>query len=101
MLLSMQKVSTIKKGRPRGSKTFDPIPALAFGQAIKELRLERSLSQEEFAHKASIERSHMGKIERGEHLPNLVLILRIANALSITPGKLLDKVQSNLQLGTE
>jgi transcriptional regulator with XRE-family HTH domain len=97
----MQKLSGMKKGRPDGSRTFDPIPALAFGQAIKELRLEKSLSQEELAHKASIERSHMGKIERGEHLPNLVLILRIANALSITPGSLIDKVQSNLQRGSE
>jgi len=97
----MQKLSGMKKGRPAGSRTFDPIPALAFGQAIKELMLEKSLSQEEFAHKASIERSYMGKTERGEHLPNLVLILRIANALSITPGSLLDKVQSNLQRGSE
>ena len=98
MLLSMQKAIAIKKGRPRGSKTFDPIPALAFGQAIKELRLGMNFSQEEFAHKASIERSHMGKIERGEHIPNLVLILRIANALSVSPGSLLDKVQFNIQL---
>ena len=93
----MQKESVIKKGRPIGSRTFDPVPALAFGQIIKQLRLERNFSQEEFAHKASIERSHMGKIERGEHLPNLVLILRIANALSVTAGSLLDKVQLNIK----
>jgi DNA-binding XRE family transcriptional regulator len=30
----------------------------------------------------------MGKIERGEHLPNLVLILRLAKALSVNPGLL-------------
>ena len=48
----MQKLSGMKKGRPAGSRTFDPIPALAFGQAIKELMLEKSLSQEEFAHMA-------------------------------------------------
>jgi len=94
----MQKLSAIKKGRPLGSKTFDPIPALAFGKAVKELRLEKNFSQEEFAYKASIERSHMGKIERGEHVPNLVLILRIANALSMTPGNLLDKVQVNIKV---
>ena len=97
----MQKVRLVQKGRPIGSKTFDPLPALAFGKIIKELRLEKQISQEELANKASIERSHMGKIERGEHLPNLVLILRIANALSITPGSLIDKVQSNLQRGSE
>jgi transcriptional regulator with XRE-family HTH domain len=35
----------------------------------------------------------MGKIERGEHLPNLVLILRLAQALEIKPGKLIDATE--------
>jgi hypothetical protein len=33
----------------------------------------------------------MGKIERGEHMPNLVLILRIAGALKIRPGALVEE----------
>jgi len=32
----------------------------------------------------------MGKIERGQHLPNLALILRIASALDTSPGGLVD-----------
>ena len=32
----------------------------------------------------------MVKIERGEHMPNLVLILRLANALQITAGELVN-----------
>jgi hypothetical protein len=38
----------------------------------------------------------MGKIERGEHLPNLVLILRLAKALSVKPGLLVDKAADAL-----
>jgi hypothetical protein len=34
----------------------------------------------------------MGKLERGEHMPNLVLILRIAEALLVRPGLLVDEV---------
>jgi hypothetical protein len=30
--------------------------------------------------RADVEHSHMGKIERGEHVPNLVLILKIVAA---------------------
>jgi transcriptional regulator with XRE-family HTH domain len=49
------------------------------------------LAQEELAHLAQVERSHMGKIERGEHLPSLVMILRIAQVLNCKPGKLVDR----------
>ena len=56
-LLSMQKVSAMKKGRPLGSKTFDPVGAIAFGEVVKSFRLKEGLSQEELGHIAIIERS--------------------------------------------
>jgi transcriptional regulator with XRE-family HTH domain len=87
----MQESKKPKPGRPHGTKTFDPAPALAFGAVVKERRLELGISQEELASSAHVERSHMGKIERGEHLPNLVLILRLAKALSVKPGLLVDR----------
>lgn len=40
--------------------------------------------------------SHMGKIERGQHLPSLALILKLAVALFTTPGDLVDQVASRL-----
>ncbi len=87
----MQERKKPTPGRPQGAKTFDPAPALAFGAAVRERRLEIGLSQEELAAGAVVERSHMGKIERGEHMPNFVLILRLARALGVTPGKLVDR----------
>lgn len=85
-----------KPGRPIGAKTFDPAPALTFGAAIREKRFELGLSQEELGNLAQVERSHMGKIERGQHLPSLALILKLAVALSTTPGDLVDQVASRL-----
>lgn len=49
------------------------------------------MSQEELASLARIERSHVGKLERGEHLPNLLLIFRLAVALDMLPGSLVDR----------
>lgn len=92
----MQEIRKPKRGRPVGAKTFDPAPALAFGETIRGVRLELGLSQEELANSAQVERSHMGKIERGEHLPNLVLILRLAKALSVRPGLLVDRAAEKL-----
>ena len=43
-------------------------------------RMDQCVAQEELAALAGIERSHMGKIERGEHLPSLALILKVAGA---------------------
>ena len=86
----MQQPIKPTRGRPFGAKTFDPAPALAFGAVIREKRFELGMSQEDLAYAAQVERSHMGKIERGEHLPNLVLILRLAKALAVKPGLLVD-----------
>ena len=90
-----------RPGRPKGTKTFDPAPALAFGEAVRKRRFELGLSQEELANAAQIERSHMGKIERGEHLPNLILILRLAKALSIKPGTLVDRAEADISSKNE
>ena len=78
---------------PKGSISYDPKPAIAFGAVVRARRLELGISQEALSALASVERSHMGKIERGEHLPNLVLILRLAQALGIKPGKLIDATE--------
>ena len=81
----------LKPGWPIGSKTFEPDIACAFGAVVREFRTERGISQEELGNRAQIERSHMGKIERGQHLPNLALIMKLAKALSAPPGALVDR----------
>ena len=94
----MQK-RTIQRGRPVGSTTYEPEPALAFGQAVRAARMEQGMAQEELAALAEIERSHMGKIERGEHMPTLALILRIAVALNRSAADLIAATEEILRSG--
>ena len=94
----MQK-RTVQRGRPVGSTTYEPEPALAFGQAVRAARMEQGMAQEELAALAEIERSHMGKIERGEHMPTLALILRIAAALTRSAADLIAATEENLRSG--
>ena len=94
----MQK-RTVQRGRPVGSTTYEPEPALAFGQAVRAARMEQGMAQEELAALAAIERSHMGKIERGEHMPTLALILRIAIALNRSAAELIAATEKNLRSG--
>lgn len=51
------------------------------GHTIRKLRKELGVSQEELAHTAQIDRSHMGKIERGERNVSIVNLIRICVAL--------------------
>ncbi len=64
---------------------------IAFGEAVRQLRRERGLSQDEFASVADLHRTYVGGIERGERNPTLTSIHRIAAALGVTPAILLEK----------
>ncbi|MEX2410296.1 MAG: helix-turn-helix transcriptional regulator [Candidatus Paceibacterota bacterium] len=56
---------------------------IKFGNRVKELRKEKSLSQEELAHLAGLHRTYIGMIERAEKNITLNNIDKIANALDI------------------
>ena len=61
----------------------------AIGRTIREVRKELGLSQEELAHRSQIDRSHMGKIERGERNVSIINMIRISKALHCAPSELL------------
>jgi transcriptional regulator with XRE-family HTH domain len=62
----------------------------AFGESIRNFRLQANFSQEELAEQAGIDRSYLGAIERGEHNPALLNIIKIAKALGVHPHQLLE-----------
>jgi len=96
----MQK-RTVQRGRPRGTTRYEAEPALAFGKAVRAIRTNQGTAQEELAALAGVERSHMGKIERGEHMPTLILILKIAAALKINAAELMAETERNISLGPD
>jgi transcriptional regulator with XRE-family HTH domain len=65
----------------------------ALGQAIRDVRKSRSVSQEALAHNAGIDRSHMGKIERGERNVTALNLLRVAKALGVQPSEIFSKAE--------
>ncbi len=91
----MQKRS-VQPGRPAGATTFDAELAQAFGAAVRALRMERGIAQESLANLAGIERSHMGKVERGAHMPTLAIIFKIASALGCSTTMLMAATESQL-----
>lgn len=59
----------------------------AIGQAIRLLRLERNMSQEELADVAGLHRNYIGGIERGERNVGIKAILALAQALAVHPAR--------------
>ncbi|MFN3523744.1 MAG: helix-turn-helix domain-containing protein [Phenylobacterium sp.] len=60
-----------------------------FGGNVRRVRQERGLTQEQLAFEASIDLTYLGGIERGRRNPSLLVITRIAAALSVPPVELL------------
>lgn len=62
-------------------KNGDVQVLVRIGQRVRARRRELTLSQEALADAAGIDRSHMGKIERGERNVTILSLAKIANAL--------------------
>jgi transcriptional regulator with XRE-family HTH domain len=56
---------------------------------IWERRHELGLSQEEAAFACGLDRSYFGTLERGEHQPRYVMLLRVARGLGLRADVLL------------
>lgn len=59
------------------------------GKNVRRYRQQRGLTQEQVAFEAEIDLTYLGRIERGAGNPSLLVIGRIADALSVPLPKLL------------
>lgn len=71
---------------------MNPDTRVAFGRTLRKYRQQRGLSQEELAAKASLHRTYVGSVERGERNISLLNIVSLAEALKISPAQLLEDV---------
>jgi transcriptional regulator with XRE-family HTH domain len=51
------------------------------GQRIRERRQDMGLSQEGLAHAAGLDRSYVGRIERGEHNLTFTALIKLCRAM--------------------
>jgi transcriptional regulator with XRE-family HTH domain len=60
-----------------------------FGHKLREIRLQRGISQEELAERAGLHRTYVSSVERGERNISLVNIENLARALGVTLAELM------------
>jgi transcriptional regulator with XRE-family HTH domain len=72
---------------PRRSKPRSPEHA-ALGDAVRQMRLEAEMSQEELAEAAGTDLTQVGGVERGVRNPSYTTLLRLATALGTSVGAL-------------
>lgn len=69
-------------------------PALAaLGEAIRHVRKEQGISQEKLALLAEVDRSYVGRVERGDNNVALLTLLKVANALGVSVAQLMKRAK--------
>lgn len=74
--------------------------AIALGTRVRSVRKSAGLSQEEFAYRAGVDRSYVGKIERGEVNITVNKLYRLARVLDCAPHDLLPGIREVAPSGT-
>lgn len=63
-----------------------------FGTNVRRVRRAQDITQEELADRAGIHRTYLSGLERdGDKNPSLVIVGKIAAALKVTVGSLVDE----------
>ena len=60
------------------------------GKNVRRYRELKGLSQEELAFDADLHRTYVSGVERGIRNPTVLIVAKLANALSVDPAKLLE-----------
>lgn len=59
------------------------------GRNLRRLRQEKSISQEELAHRAQVNRNYVGMLEREEYAASVDILEKLAAALEVDPVEFL------------
>ena len=67
--------------------------AKRFGENLRRARHEAGLSQEEAAVRASIHRTEIGLLERGERMPRIDTAIKMAGAVGVDFARLIEGIE--------
>jgi transcriptional regulator with XRE-family HTH domain len=76
--------------------SLDPL-LVGLGGAIRELRDEKGLSQEQLSLDSGVHRNYIGGIERAERRPTLMTVATLALTLGVQPSELIARAEQRAE----
>ena len=74
--------------------------SLSIAEALRKLRMERGLSQQQLADMLFVDRSSIASLESGRRTPDAAVIGGLAEALKVSPDKLLNHLDEDASFKT-
>jgi transcriptional regulator with XRE-family HTH domain len=74
------------------SKRQDPV-LIKLGMTIRRIRLSKGISQENLALLAEVDRSYVGRVERGDNNVAILTLAKLAQAMNVTLAKLMHEAK--------
>jgi len=78
---------------PNPSRNRQDPALVALGATIRRVRLSKGISQEKLALLAEVDRSYVGRVERGDNNVAVLTLSKLALALDMTMAKLMLKAK--------
>lgn len=76
---------------PNLSRNRQDPSLIALGEAIRRIRQAKGLTQERLALLSDVDRSYLGRVERGDNNAALLTLVRIASALEVTVAEIMSE----------
>ena len=91
MVLLTKPAAAAKKNRH-----IQPVSGLerAFGEALREIRKERGVSQERLALDSGLDRTYVSLVERGAQSPTIRSVVKLANVLGVRPSEIVVRMEA-------
>ena len=70
--------------------------SIAFGKVLRELRLNKGLSQEQLGFEADLRRTYVSILELGQQQASLTTLLKLAKALNIKASQLMALLEEKM-----
>jgi transcriptional regulator with XRE-family HTH domain len=68
----------------------------AFGQALREMRKSKEISQEKLGLDAGFDRTYISLIERGINSPTIRTVAKLASVLKVAPSRIVVRMEQLL-----
>ena len=64
--------------------------AAIFGEIVRGVRKGHAWTQEDLAERSGLTTTYVGQVERGDKVPSLTVVLKLALALNVLPSEMLE-----------